>query len=82
MKSERSWTVFDKVTEILEGYTEVKKEEMTPDMMLVDDLGLNSVSYFAIVFDLEDAFDIEIPDDAVKTIKTIRDLVEFIESES
>ena len=81
MKSERSWIMFDKVTEILDGYTEVKKEEMTPDMLLVDDLGLNSVSYFAIVFDLEDAFDIEIPDDAVKTIKTIRDLVEFIESE-
>jgi acyl carrier protein len=81
MKSERSWIMFDKVTEILDGYTEVRKEEMTPDMLLVDDLGLNSVSYFAIVFDLEDAFDIEIPDDAVKTIKTIRDLVEFIESE-
>lgn len=73
--------MFDKVTEILDGYTEFRKEEMTPDMLLVDDLGLNSVSYFAIVFDLEDAFDIEIPDDAVKTIKTIRDLVEFIESE-
>ena len=73
--------MFDKVTEILDGYTEVRKEEMTSDMLLVDDLGLNSVSYFAIVFDLEDAFDIEIPDDAVKTIKTIRDLVEFIESE-
>ena len=81
MKSERSWIMFDKVTEILDGYTEVRKEEMTTDMLLVDDLGLNSVSYFAIVFDLEDAFDIEIPDDAVKTIKTIRDLVEFIESE-
>ena len=81
MKSERSWIMFDKVIEILDGYTEFRKEEMTPDMLLVDDLGLNSVSYFAIVFDLEDAFDIEIPDDAVKTIKTIRDLVEFIESE-
>ena len=81
MKSERSWIMFDKVTEILDGYTEVRKEEMTPDMLLVDDRGLNSVSYFAIVFDLEDALDIEIPDDAVKTIKTIRDLVEFIESE-
>lgn len=74
--------MFDEVAEILEGYTEVSKEEMTPDMLLVDDLGLNSVSYFAIVFDLEDAFDIEIPDDAVKTIRSIRDLVEFIESES
>ena len=74
--------MFDEVAEILEGYTEVSKEEMTPDMLLVDDLGLNSVSYFAIVFDLEDAFDIEIPDDAVKTIRSIRDLVEFIENES
>ena len=74
--------MFDEVAEILEGYTEVSKEEMTPDMLLVDDLGLNSVSYFAIVFDLEDTFDIEIPDDAVKTIRSIRDLVEFIESES
>ena len=74
--------MFDEVAEILEGYTEVSKEEMTPDMLLVDDLGLNSVSYFSIVFDLEDAFDIEIPDDAVKTIRSIRDLVEFIESES
>ena len=73
--------MFDEVAEILEGYTEISKEEMTPDMLLIDDLGLNSVSYFAIVFDLEDAFDIEIPDDAVKTIKSIRDLVEFIESE-
>ncbi|MBQ3373534.1 MAG: acyl carrier protein [Oscillospiraceae bacterium] len=73
--------MFDEVAEILEGYTEVSKEEMTPDMLLVDDLGLNSVSYFAIVFDLEDAFDIEIPDDAVKTIRSIRDLVEFIENE-
>ena len=74
--------MFDQVTEILEGYTELRKEDMTPDMLLVDDLGLNSVSYFAIVFDLEDAFDIEIPDDAVKTIKRIGDLVEFIENES
>ena len=73
--------MFDKVTEILEGYTEIRKEEMQPDMLLIDDLGLNSVSYFAIVFDLEEAFDIEIPDDAVSTIRTIQDLVEFIEDQ-
>ena len=71
--------MFDKVTEILEGYTDVSKADMQPDMHLVEDLGLNSVSYFAIVFDLEETFDIEIPDDAVNTIRTIQDLVEFIE---
>ncbi len=73
--------MFDKVTEILEGYTEIGKDEMRPDMLLVDDLGLNSVSYFAIVFDLEETFDIEIPDDAVNTIRTIQDLVVFIEEQ-
>ena len=51
-------------------------------MLLVDDLGLNSVSYFAIVFDLEDTFGIEIPDDAVNTIKSIQNLVDFIEAQS
>ena len=71
--------MFDKVTEILEGYTDVSKADMQPDMLLVEDLGLNSVSYFAIVFDLEETFDIEIPEDAVNTIRTIQDLVEFIE---
>ncbi len=73
--------MFDKVTEILEGYTEIGKDKMRPDMLLVDDLGLNSVSYFAIVFDLEETFDIEIPDDAVNTIRTIQDLVVFIEEQ-
>ena len=71
--------MFDKVTEILDGYTEVRKEEMTPDMLLVDDLGLNSVSYFAIVFDLEDAFDIEIPDEKAEKIKTVGEAVSYIE---
>ena len=69
--------MYDKVTEILQGYTEIQQKDMRPDMLLVDDLGLNSVSYFAIVFDLEDTFGIEIPDDAVSTIRSIQDLVDF-----
>ena len=73
--------MYDKVTVILQGYTEIKQKDMRPDMLLVDDLGLNSVSYFAIVFDLEDTFGIEIPDDAVSTIRSIRDLVDFIEDQ-
>ena len=73
--------MYDKVTEILQGYTEIKQKDMRPDMLLVDDLGLNSVSYFAIVFDLEDTFGIEIPDDAVSTIRSIQDLVDFIEDQ-
>jgi acyl carrier protein len=73
--------MYDKVTEILQGYTEIQQKDMRPDMLLVDDLGLNSVSYFAIVFDLEDTFGIEIPDDAVSTIRSIQDLVDFIEDQ-
>ena len=73
--------MYVKVTEILQGYTEIQQKDMRPDMLLVDDLGLNSVSYFAIVFDLEDTFGIEIPDDAVSTIRSIQDLVDFIEDQ-
>ena len=32
--------MYDKVTEILQGYTEIQQKDMRPDMLLVDDLGL------------------------------------------
>ncbi len=72
--------MFEKVVQILEGYTELKGSAIKPDMLLVEDLGLNSVSYFSIVFDLEDAFGIEIPDDAAKNLKTVQDVVNYLEA--
>ena len=72
--------MFDRVVDVLKNYSEVRKEDIRPESLLVEDLGLNSVSYFSIVFDLEDAFGVEIPDDAAIDIKTVGDLVTYMES--
>ena len=72
--------MFDKVVDVLKNYTEVRKEDIRPESLLVEDLGLNSVSYFSIVFDLEDAFGVEISDDDAVGIKTVGDLVKYMES--
>ena len=71
--------MFDKIVDVLKNYTEVAKADIRPESRLVEDLGLNSVSYFSIVFDLEDALGVEIPDDAATGIKTVGDLVGFLE---
>jgi len=71
--------MFDKVADILDKYTKIKREDIKPGSLLIDDLGLNSISYFSIVLDLEETFDIEIADDAASGMKTVGDLVNYIE---
>lgn len=71
--------MFDKVVDVLKNYTEVSAADIRPESLLVEDLGLNSVSYFSIVFDLEDAFGVEISDEDAIGIKTVGDLVSYME---
>ena len=70
--------MLEKVIDVLDGYTEVSREDIKPESLLVEDLGLNSVSYFSIVFDLEDALGGELPEDA-PTVRTVADLVAYLE---
>lgn len=72
--------MLEKVIDVLDGYTEVDKADITRDSLLVEDLGLNSVSYFSIIFDLEEALGIELPDDDTPKLKTVGDLVDYLET--
>ena len=72
--------MFEKVVNVLKNYTEVAEADIRPDSLLVEDLGLNSVSYFSIVFDLEEALGVEISDDAAAGIRTVGDMVEYLEN--
>ncbi|MBQ8110718.1 MAG: acyl carrier protein [Clostridia bacterium] len=70
--------MLEKVIDVLDGYTEVDKANIRPESLLVEDLGLNSVSYFSIVFDLEEALGIELPEDDSPKLKTVADLVDYL----
>ena len=59
---------------------EDKNIEITENSRLLADLKLNSLDLINLVCVVEDEFDIEIPDKKLKSLITIRDVMDFIES--
>jgi acyl carrier protein len=58
----------------------VESAEVTKDASILDDLGADSLDVVELVMALEEAFDIEVPDDAVEEMRTIGDIQRFVES--
>jgi acyl carrier protein len=71
----------DKVVEIIAKQLEIEKEKVKPETKIAEDLGADSLDRAEMVMDLEDEFDVNIPDDAETKIKTVGDTVAFIEAE-
>lgn len=63
---------------IVEEVTGVKKDEVTPDKNFVDDLDVDSLSMVEIAVQTEDKYGIEIPDERMRGMRTVRDVVDYI----
>ncbi len=72
--------VFEKVREILCDQLDIDPDEITLDTNIIDDLGADSLDLVDFVMSLESEFDKEIPDEDIEGIKTIRDVVSYIEN--
>lgn len=72
--------ILEKVAEIIAKELSAKKDTITMETRLVEDLGADSLDAVEIMFALEEEFEIEIDDDAAQTIKTVGDLVTYIEN--
>ncbi|WP_077533230.1 acyl carrier protein [Massiliimalia massiliensis] len=71
--------VLEKVTEILCDQLDVDAEKVTMEASITDDLGADSLDVVDLVMSLEEEFDVEIPDEEVENIKTVGDIVKYIE---
>ena len=69
----------DRVRKIVAEQLGVKEEEVKAEASFVDDLGADSLDTVELVMALEEAFDIEIPDEAAEGITTVGDAVKYIE---
>ncbi len=56
--------------------------EITRDTNLTFDLGLKSIDLLELVTDVEDNFNIEVSDEAVESIHTVGELLDYIKSQS
>lgn len=72
--------VFEKVREILCEQLDIPEDEVTTDTNIVSDLGLDSIDVVDFIMSLEEEFDKEIPDEDIEKIKTIGDVVSYIEN--
>ena len=70
---------FEKVQKILAEQLELDADEITLDSSLVEDLGIDSLDFVDIVMSLEDEFDTEFPEEDMTDIKTVGDIVKYIE---
>lgn len=73
-------STYEKVREIIANQLSVKAEQITEKSNIAEDLGADSLDLVEILMSLEDEFGVSIPDEAIPEIKTIKDVVEFIES--
>ena len=72
--------MLDKVISIISEYQDIPADTIHADSHLVNDLGFTSYDVVGLVGKFEDEFDIEVPDRKIKLMKTVEDIVKFIEA--
>lgn len=73
--------MLEKLTDIIQEYKADKSIIVTVDTVIKEDLGMSSFDLIQLACAVEDEFDIEIPDRAIKDFKTIADVIAFIEDQ-
>lgn len=71
--------IFDKIREIICDQLEIDENLVTMDAVLLEDLGADSIDLADLVMTFEDEFELEISDEALEDIKTVGDIVKYIE---
>jgi acyl carrier protein len=72
-------SVAERVIGIVADQLGVEKEKITRETSFVNDLGADSLDTVELVMELEEEFDINIPDDAAEKIQTVGQAIDFIE---
>lgn len=72
--------VFEKVKGIVVDQLDIEEEKVVAEASITEDLGADSLDVVDLVMSIEEEFDIEIPDEAVEGIKTVGDIVKYIEN--
>lgn len=71
--------VFEKVKAILSEQFDVEEDSITTETNITEDLGADSLDVVDLLMSVEDEFEIEIPDGEVENIRTVGELVKYIE---
>ncbi len=71
--------ILEKVKKLISEQLDVEEANIQESSSIADDLGADSLDVVDLVMAIEDEFSIEIPEDQVENIKTVGDIVKYIE---
>ena len=71
--------VFDQVAEIIAKTAHCRAEDVKPETKL-EALGIDSLKAIAVLFELEEAYDIEIPNELISSITTVNDILDKLDT--
>ena len=70
----------DRVKKIVVEHLGVEADKVVTEASFIDDLGADSLDIVELVMAFEEEFSVEIPDDAAEKIATVKDAIEFIDT--
>ena len=72
---------FEKIRSLISERFDVDEDKITRETNIVDDLGVDSLDIAELLLTLEDEFDISIPEEDIANLKTVGDLVDFMDNQ-
>lgn len=72
--------VFEKVAEILAEQLNIDADKISMESLLEEDLDADSLDAIDVVMSIEDEFQLEVPDEVIANMKSVADIVNFIEN--
>ena len=72
--------IFEKLVTIVADQLDVDAESVKMESNITEDLNADSLDVVDLIMSIESEFDLEIPDEAVEKIKTVGDIVAYIEA--
>ena len=73
--------ILERVRKIVIEHLDADPEKVTEKASFIDDLGADSLDTVELVMAFEEAFGVEIPEDAAEKISTVKDAVDYIEKQ-
>ena len=74
--------VAERVKKIVVEHLGVEAAQVKEDAKFIDDLGADSLDTVELVMAFEEAFNVEIPEDAAEKIATVKDAIDYIEKQN
>lgn len=73
-------SIFETIKNVIVEVLDIAPEEITLESSFTDDLGADSLDVVEMLMLLEEKYELEIPEEVAENMKTVKDVVEYLEA--